>query len=197
MIYTIKYSTTSKHDLQKTVDYINNVLQNHFAGNRLRIKIQSTIKNLKTFPHKYPLIDDLMLTPYKIRFFPIKNYLLFYTIIEETKTIYIIRFLYSRRNWQHILQHTVQYDEYLSQNTGGYVHEEQEEYGKQFKKGPTSMTESPITANDNIEFDEDIARQELLNELQKGLDDIKAGRTIPAEEVYVKLAKKFEEYDFE
>lgn len=198
MIYTIQYSTSSKNDLRIAVDYINNVLLNHSAGNRLRIKIQSTIKNLKVFPHKHPLIDDLMLTPYKIRFLPIKNYLLFYTIIEETKTIYIVRFLYSRSDWQRILKHYIQYDEYLSQNTGGYVHEEQEDYyGKHFVKEMVEMTENPNTTNDNIELDEDTARQELLSELQKGLDDIEAGRTIPAEEVHAKLAKIFEGYDFE
>lgn len=59
------------------------------------------------------------------------------------------------------------------------------------------MTENPNTTNDNIELDEDTARQELLSELQKGLDDIEAGRTIPAEEVHAKLAKIFERYDFE
>ena len=51
------------------------------------------------------------------------------------------------------------------------------------------MTENPNNTNDNIEFDEDIARQELLNELQKGLDDIKAGRVYSEEEVNAMLDK--------
>ena len=129
MTYTIKYSTSSKIDIKTSITYINNVLQNPFAGNRLRIEVQATVRNLKEYPYKHPIITDLLLTSYKIRFVQIKNYLLFYTVTEEIKTIYIVRFLYSRRNWQRILKSYVQYDEYLSKNTAYYVHENQEEYG--------------------------------------------------------------------
>ena len=44
-------------------------------------------------------------------------------------------------------------------------------------------------------YDDITARLELYDELKKGLDDIVAGRTIPAEEVHTRLAKKFEGYD--
>lgn len=45
-------------------------------------------------------------------------------------------------------------------------------------------------------YDDTTARLELYDELQKGLDDIAAGRTNPAEEVHARLLKKFEGYDF-
>ena len=45
-------------------------------------------------------------------------------------------------------------------------------------------------------YDDITARLELYDELKKGLDDIAAGRTIPAEEVHARLAQKFEGYDF-
>lgn len=45
-------------------------------------------------------------------------------------------------------------------------------------------------------YDDLTARLELYDELQKGLDDIAAGRTIPAEEVHARLEKKFEGYNF-
>lgn len=45
-------------------------------------------------------------------------------------------------------------------------------------------------------YDDTAARLELYDELQKGLDDIAAGRTSPAEEVHTRLLKKFEGYDF-
>ena len=45
-------------------------------------------------------------------------------------------------------------------------------------------------------YEELIARFELYNELQKGLDDIAAGRTYSEEEVFAMLDKKFEGYDF-
>ncbi len=44
-------------------------------------------------------------------------------------------------------------------------------------------------------YDELIARHELYSELQKGLDSIKAGRTIPAEEAFAILEADFAGYE--
>ena len=38
-----------------------------------------------------------------IRFVPVKNYLLFYIVREDEQKVYVLRFLYSKRNWQKIL----------------------------------------------------------------------------------------------
>lgn len=54
-----------------------------------------------------------------------------------------------------------------------------------------------ISQNEYInDYDNLTARLDLYDELRKGLDDIEAGRTIPAEEVHARLAKKFERYNF-
>ena len=191
-LYTKIYSISSRNDVKQVIGYLKHTLKSPSAANNLYNLVNSTVKKLQTFPYKHPKIDDPLLASYHIRYVTLKSYLLFYTVTEETKTIYIIRFLYSRRNWQHILQRTVQYDEYLSKNITCYVHEEQEEYGKQFKKEHNNMPETQNTNIDNENFDKEKARQELFNELQKGLDDIKAGRTVPAEEVFAMLREELE-----
>ncbi len=192
ILYSKIYSISSRNDVKQAIQYLKHTLKNTVAANRLFALVETTAENIKSFPYRYPAIDDLLLAPYKIRYVPLNNYLLFYTVTEETKTIYIVRFLYSRRDWKHILQRTVQYDEYLSKNTTYYVHEEQEEFGKQFKKESSTMTETINNSTPNDNFAEETARQELYNELKKGLDDIAAGRTIPAEEVFAILRKELE-----
>ena len=191
-LYSKIYSISSRNDVKQVIGYLKHTLKSPSAANNLYNLVNSTVKKLQTFPYKHPKIDDPLLASYHIRYVTLKSYLLFYTVTEETKTIYIIRFLYSRRNWQHILQRTVQYDEYLSKNITCYVHEEQEEYGKQFKKEHNNMPETQNTNIDNENFDKEKARQELFNELQKGLDDIKASRTVPAEEVFAMLREELE-----
>lgn len=193
MTYTIHYSESANRDIDKAIDYILVNLKNPLAALRLQQSEQSLVENLINFPYKHPIIDDLLLAPYEIRFVPIKNYLLFYIVKEETKTIYIIRFLYSRSDWQRILKLYVQYDKYLSETTGGYVHEDIEEYGTQFKKKIPSITEAMSNVDNNKTLDEETARIGLLNELQKGLDNIKAGRTVLAEKVFAMLRKKLED----
>ena len=195
MKYMIHYSASAERDIDKALDYIINSLKNPLSAKLLQQREISLVNNLVHFPYKHPVIDDLLLAPYKIRYVPINNYLLFYTLIEETRTIYIVRFLYSRRDWQRILQNYVQYDEYLSQNTGGYIHEEQEKFGKLFKKKQNNMPENQDINNYN--FDEDKARQELSDEITKGLDDIPEGRTVATNEVHAILKKKFEKYKLE
>ena len=132
MIYTVKYSEHTNQDINRAVDYLMDILKSPQAAYRLRLEAQSSIANLKTFPCKHPIIKDLFLSFYEIRYIQIKNHLAFYKVIEETKTIYVIRFLYARSDWKRILHKTILYDEYISENTGGYVHEEQEEFRKEY-----------------------------------------------------------------
>ncbi len=64
----------------------------------------------------------------------------------------------------------------------------------------TYATNTPLETNLNQDTEELhsklAARHELYSELQKGLDDIKAGRTITLEEFSAMMDKKFERYGF-
>ncbi len=197
MIYFKEFSKAAVKDIKQTNSYLKNILKNKSATHNLINETEATVGNLIVFPNSHPTVQDSVLAFYKIRYVQIKNYLMIYTVNEDTKTVYIVRFLYSHSDWKRILKHYVQYDEYLTENTGGYVHEEIEEYGKQFKKKHNNMPENQTTNFDNENFDEEKARQELYDEIKKGLDDIAAGRTVPAEEVHAMLKKKFEGYNFE
>ena len=110
--------------------HLKHTLKNQYAANKLFRTIEATVENLKLFPNRHPIIDDSLLRLYEIRYVTVNNYLLFYRSIEETKTIYIIRFLYARSDWKRILHNTISYDEYISENIINYIHEEQEEYIK-------------------------------------------------------------------
>ena len=67
-------------------------------------RTEEKISNLSDYPEKYQLVEDPVLKTWGIRFVVVKNYLAFYTISEETKTVHIIRFLYGKRNWPVILR---------------------------------------------------------------------------------------------
>ena len=45
-----------------------------------------------------------MLKAWGIRFIQVKNYLAFYVIAEEESRVYIVRFLYGKRDWVGILR---------------------------------------------------------------------------------------------
>ena len=55
-------------------------------------------------PLRYPLVADKVLAGQGIRFFPVNNYLVFYAVRKNKKTVVIERVIYKRRDWLAILK---------------------------------------------------------------------------------------------
>ena len=64
-------------------------------------------------------------------------------------------------------------------------------YSASANKELASKIKATKNVSNNKTLDEKAARIELLNELQKGLDDIKAGRTYSEEEFFAMLDERF------
>ena len=104
MNYDIHITHAAERDLNSAADYIEYVLLNPQAADSLLDAVDSKIGELSTFPKKFALVDDPVLKAWGIRFTLIKNYIAFYIISEENHTIYIVRFLYEKRDWITILK---------------------------------------------------------------------------------------------
>lgn len=117
----------AEQDYNRAEDYIKNELYNQKAAAGLAKKLHEAIKDLSFFPKKYPVCNDDYLRLWEIRFVPVNNYLLFYIVREDARTVYVLRFLYGRRNWQKILRK--QLEDELFDLTTHYIQEETEKYG--------------------------------------------------------------------
>ena len=104
MNYDIRITRAAEKDLNSAADYIEFVLFNPQAADDLLNEAESRIGELSSFPEKFALADDPLLKSWGIRFMLVKNYIAFYVISEENHTIYILRFLYQKRNWITILK---------------------------------------------------------------------------------------------
>ncbi len=104
MKYNVHIANTAKSDIVKAADYIEFALKNPAAAGRLLDKVDAVIKKLGTFPCRNPIVDDTILAARGIRFIPVNNYLLFYFVSEEEAAVHIVRFLYAKSNWMHILK---------------------------------------------------------------------------------------------
>lgn len=130
MSYTINLTAPALLDIQKALTYIALNLQNKTAADNLYITINSKINNLPNFPNKYPLVNDPKLLYQQIRYIPIDNYLIFYSVNESEQQIQILRFLYAKSNWLAILKHNKQstaYPENLFEDKH-YINEEKSRY---------------------------------------------------------------------
>lgn len=103
MIYRIILTDTALRDIDSACRYISVSLQNRKAATDLLIKADETISSLAEFPDRYHLANDPVLRSWGIRAVRVNNYYVFYTVDDEQKTVYIVRFLYYRRNWASVI----------------------------------------------------------------------------------------------
>lgn len=102
--YNIHLTKKAKQDMVDAADYIEFTLLNPDAADSLLDKAEAEMNALSEFPKRNKLVDDEILASCGIRFIVINNYLAFYVISEDNATVHIIRFLYAKRNWAHILK---------------------------------------------------------------------------------------------
>lgn len=101
---TIFITAAARRDLRSAADYIEYQLKNPQAARRLLEDAAREIGNLEHFPLRQPLVEDRVLAAWGIRSLLVRNYLVFYTV-RDTQ-VYILRFLYAKRQWRSILRQT-------------------------------------------------------------------------------------------
>ncbi len=109
MNYDIHITAAADADLNNAADYIDHILLNPQAADDLLDEAEQQISDLSAFPEKYALVEDPVLNAWGIRLTLVKDYLAFYTVSEEEKRVYIIRFLHSRQNWAGILKQGISF----------------------------------------------------------------------------------------
>lgn len=102
--YSIHITQTAQRDVMKAVSYIDTVLKNPIAADTLIDEFEKNIQALTSFPERYSLAKDPLLASWGIRFLVIKNYLAFYIVDQQAKTVHVVRFLYGKSNWVSVLQ---------------------------------------------------------------------------------------------
>jgi len=103
-VYSLNITDIAEEDILNTVKYIADALKAPTAANDLLDEIERHEEILENTPNIYPFVPDEYLAQKGLRFTMIKNYLMFYTINEDEKTVTVIRFLYGRRDWKNILR---------------------------------------------------------------------------------------------
>lgn len=99
MRFDVHINQLAEQDLLNASDYIEYTLMNPDAADALLDAFEEEANDIGLYPKKYPLVQDSILASWGIRFTLVKNYILFYTVDEETSTVHIVRFLNARSNW--------------------------------------------------------------------------------------------------
>jgi len=101
--YKVVMTQPAAADLQSIANYIAYELKEPAAAKKLLGKIKETVTGLTKMPTRHALVADERLAFNGIRKTLVDNYIVFYVVPENDATVIIIRILYSRRDWEHLL----------------------------------------------------------------------------------------------
>jgi len=101
--YNVVITEAAQRDLLDIFDYIAFELRESDSARRLLSKIRTKVKSLEEFPERNKVISEPKYEAQKIRWCPVENYVIFYQVSELQNHVYIIRVLYKKRNWEHLL----------------------------------------------------------------------------------------------
>lgn len=100
--YKLKITPLAYNDIDKVLDYISSNLMNPDAAADLYGKIEKKMQDITKFPFSYPDCKYYFIPLENYRHTAIGNYVLFYRVAEESHTVEILRFLYSRMDFSKI-----------------------------------------------------------------------------------------------
>lgn len=107
MKMNIVYTFQARQDLKNIYEYIAYSLLAPDAAHSTCEKILQAARSLESMPEKNPLYKEEPWRSKGVRFVPIKNYLLFYTVNHEKQTVSIARILYGGMDISRQLEETI------------------------------------------------------------------------------------------
>ena len=101
-MFEVKYLPSFYRELDTIVEYISVTLEAPRATLNLLDELEEEINNLKKFPHARRLYRPIKPIPTKYRILTVKNYLVFYVVIENI--IEIHRIIYKKRDLSQLIK---------------------------------------------------------------------------------------------
>lgn len=92
MIYSVNISAQADKDIRAIYEYIALTLMSPENANAQLSRLEDRINNLDNLPKRFPKYKN------EIRFMPVDNYLVFYTVEDVSKNVSILRVMYGKRN---------------------------------------------------------------------------------------------------
>lgn len=98
-MYKLNLSELAHHDLDRIVSYIIVNLASPIAAASFLDQVEKCYNYLKNNSYTYAKCQNIRLEKEGYRKIPIKNYLLVYKVVEEDKTVNILRFFYGAQDY--------------------------------------------------------------------------------------------------
>jgi toxin ParE1/3/4 len=109
MKMNIVYTVQAQQDLKNIYEYIAYSLLVPDTARSVYQKIIQGAHSLESMPERNPLYKEEPWRSQGVRFLPVKNYLLFYTVNSETHTVSVARILYGGMDISRQLEESINF----------------------------------------------------------------------------------------
>ena len=97
-MYKLEFLPNAKNDMLEIVKYIADELKNPVAAGNLADEFIKYAERICEFPYANKVYTPVKPLKFEYRRIIVKNYLMFYTVDESSKTVTIMRVIYARRD---------------------------------------------------------------------------------------------------
>ena len=97
-MYQVKLTKQAQEQLREIFSYIRYTLQAPETAMKMLNTLETEIASLSRFPARVPLTEEEPWHSQGIHKFPVKNYLVYFRIDEDRKTVQVIAVIYGRRD---------------------------------------------------------------------------------------------------
>lgn len=106
MTWSIKYSAEARQDLRSIFECISFELLEPESAKAQVLRIMEQIHLLNEMPYRHSLYGKEPWQGRGLRFVPTDNYLIFYVVSEDNRSVNIVRIMYGGRDLQNQLSET-------------------------------------------------------------------------------------------
>ena len=101
--YIVKITSQAEEQIHEIIHYIAYELKSPDAALHLLDTLENSFESLTRFPQRVALIDEEPWHTNGVHRFPVKNFLVYFWIDEETMTVQVIAIIYEKRDQLHQL----------------------------------------------------------------------------------------------
>lgn len=101
--YKLKFTPAAYEDLDQIYEYISGGLCAADSASRLMENIEKKIVRLQSFPYSCEPVSILALQEKGYRKLIVENYIVFYIVRENDKTVIIMRVIYGAQQYENLL----------------------------------------------------------------------------------------------
>ena len=105
----IVYTFKARQDLRDIYEYIAYTLLVPDTAQKMTERLMQGARTLESMPERNPLYKEEPWYSQGVRFLPVKNYLIFYTINTAEDTVFIARIMYGGRDISRQLSETIEW----------------------------------------------------------------------------------------